>query len=152
MQNDLLHVWSRNVSGGGLAWGRELSPLFFFFLQIYEGAGIWLGLFNASELRVKVKLPLRRWQCLKGGSGRPRWRRFKGSGSIFHVFLVRGDENVQGSRCKCTSRMRSLYVSNGINVWMKKKGLEQGKAPQKRNLTYRSLFQNFAVLVSLCIH
>lgn len=30
MQNDLLHVWSRNVSGGGLGWGGSCLLYFFF--------------------------------------------------------------------------------------------------------------------------
>lgn len=62
----------------------ELSP--FFFLIYEEGAGILLGLFNVSESHVKVKLPLRRWQCLKGGSGRRPWRgASKGLG--LHLFM-----------------------------------------------------------------
>lgn len=45
--------------------------------------------------------------------------RFKGSTQIFHVVLVRGDENTQENGHKCTFHMRSFYMRNEYSLWSK---------------------------------
>lgn len=85
------------------------APLFV-CSKIWKAIRILLGSFNVSELHVKVKLPLRRWQRLKGGSQWPQ-RLLQRLDSIFHVFLMWDDMNIQKNRRKCSFHMWLLYNS-----------------------------------------